>query len=87
MGRRLSEIAFDEQHSLDDVRAAVAEVVAMPENATEAVIADDGLDDERIETSSGIFADQRLTDAGDSAVTEVLSRLRSGGGTPDFPGV
>ncbi|WP_103380293.1 hypothetical protein [Pseudonocardia dioxanivorans] len=85
MGRRLSDIAFEEQHSLDDVRAAVAELLADPTITPEAVIADPGTERERIETASGIFADQQLTDAGDEAVTEMLGRLHSGGGTPDHP--
>ncbi|GJF04692.1 hypothetical protein [Pseudonocardia sp. D17] len=85
MGRRLSDIAFEEQHSLDDVRAAVAELLADPTVTPEAVIADPGTERERIETASGIFVDQQLTDAGDEAVTEMLGRLRSGGGTPDHP--
>ncbi|MBN9107381.1 MAG: hypothetical protein J0I34_01245 [Pseudonocardia sp.] len=86
MGRRISDIAFEEQHSLDDVRAAVAELVADPRTAPDAVVADPGTDRDRVETASGIYADQQLTDAGDKAVTEMLSRLHSGGGTPDHPG-
>jgi len=88
-GRYLTEIAYDEEHSLDDVIHQVRRLVEVPSNAPDAVIEDfDPADRPLIEMTDGtIYRDQRLTDAGDAAVVDLLAELRRGGGTPDHPGL
>ncbi|MFC5948014.1 hypothetical protein ACFQH9_06980 [Pseudonocardia lutea] len=92
MGRLLSEIAFDEQHAIHDVKAAVDELAAPlladPARNLDEVVEDDGTDRPEIATPDGTYyLDQRLTDHGDHEVCALLDKLRSGGGTPDHPGV
>lgn len=92
MGRLLSEIAFDEQHAVHDVKAAVDElaipILADPGRRLDELVEDDGTDRPGIPTPDGTeYLDQRLTDAGDREVSKLLDRLRTGGGTPDHPGI
>jgi len=88
VGRHLTEIALDEQHSFDDVREAVLSALSVPSNSVSSVIADSEPSNRpMVETTSGFYHDQQLTDSGDEVVTEVLSRFRSGGGTDDVPGL
>jgi hypothetical protein len=86
----MSEIAYDEQHAIHDVKAAVDElkepILADPARSLDEIVEADGTGREEIPTPNGTYyLDQRLTDHGDREVCALLDRLRSGGGTPEHP--